>query len=192
MKLLIIDTETGSLDPLEGSILSLGAVVWEDRKILDEFDMMIREPVIKITSEAVRINKIDITKLCDTGTQAHDAVQEFRAFTLKYFPRTLQGTTKVFLGGHNLSFDIGFLKRLWSFRTSELPYEQIFSHRTLDTCSIVRFLILSGKHPGLVSSGLTDACKYLNINIPDDQRHTALGDARATANLLTAMMVHLG
>jgi DNA polymerase-3 subunit epsilon len=190
-KILICDCETGGLDPQEHSILSLAAVCWENREIIDEFEILIREPVVKVTPEAIRINRIDLNKLCEEGVQAHHAVHSFRAFTLKHFPHGLKGSTKVFLGGHNVSFDIGFIRRLWSFRTSEPCYENIFSHRTLDTCSILRFLSLSGGYSGLVSSGLTDACKYFNIPITDAERHTALGDARATAQLLSAVMDHI-
>lgn len=181
-KLCIIDTETGGLDPMLHSILSLGAVIWEDRRIIDEFEVFIKEYTITVTPEAINVNKMNITTLCVEGTAVHDAVDHFRAFTLKHFPKE-----KVMLGGQNVNFDIGFLKRLWGFGIGAAMYDDVFSHRTIDTCSVLRFLMLSGRID-LENAGLTEACKYFGVTIPEGHRHTALGDAKATALLLSEMM----
>jgi len=182
-KVCIIDTETGGLDPSKHSILSLGAVILEDRRIVDEFEILIKEPNITIALEAIHVNKMNILKICSEGTNAYDAVQSFRYFTLKYFPKD-----KVVLGGHNVNFDVGFLKRLWSLGVISEPfYDEIFSHRIIDTCSILRFLTLSGRI-SLKNASLTDACKYFGITVYEEERHTAIGDARLTAQLLIKMM----
>jgi len=182
-KVIIVDTETGGLDASKHSILSLGAVAVENYKIIDEFEVLIREPVLHLTPEAMRINKIDILKISHEGVSAWDAVTRFRRYTMDHF----MPTSKANLGGHNIHFDVSFLKRLWSFGVTELYYDACFSHRIIDTASIIRFLMMSGRIE-LTSAGLTDACKYFGVTIPEGERHTALGDARATANLLIKMM----
>ena len=182
-KVCIIDTETGGLDPLKHSILSLGAVVLEDRRIVDEFEILIKESIIIVTPEAINVNKINITTLCYEGNPPFLAIDYFYDFVKKYFPKD-----KVILGGHNVNFDVGFLKRLWSLGVISEPfYDEIFSHRIIDTCSILRFLILSGRI-SLENASLTDACKYFGIAVYEEERHTAIGDARLTAQLLIKMM----
>jgi DNA polymerase-3 subunit epsilon len=43
MRFLVIDTETGGLQPEMHSILSLGAVVWDDGILGEEFEVLIAE-----------------------------------------------------------------------------------------------------------------------------------------------------
>ena len=183
-KLLVIDTETGGLDPKLFSILSLGAVVWNDREILDSFEVFVTEPEIKAEREALEVNQINLDWLKANGVPPAEAVSRFHLFLDKNFGAGAS-REKINVVGHNVSFDVGFLKRLYSF--TDYKYDEVFSHRVLDTAGIVRFLIIVGKLP-LESAGSTAVFEHFQINVETGKRHTALADASATATLLTRLV----
>lgn len=185
-KLLVIDTETGGLDPSEHSILSLGAVCWREGDLVDELEIFISEPQIVCTERALKEHRIDIEWLSEQGSEPREAVIEFNQFLERNFDRLKSGE-KISLAGHNVGFDINYLKRLYKLAGSESEYERLFSHRTLDTASIIRFLYLAGRI-SLSSAALSDAIEYFDIELDPEERHTAIGDARATANLLTKLI----
>ncbi len=183
-KLLIIDTETGGLDPSKYSILSLGAVVWEDGELLGEFSVAIAEPEIITEPEAMAINKIDIVSHRETAVAPADAVKSLLTFLSSKFPNK-HPNDRITLCGHNIIFDVSFMKRL--FRMSGSSFEDYFSHRVVDTASIVRFLILAGLIP-IDRAKSTLAFDFFGVTISPAERHTAIGDARATARLMSAML----
>ncbi|HEX3357927.1 MAG TPA: 3'-5' exonuclease [Tepidisphaeraceae bacterium] len=183
-KLLVFDTETGGIDPQFHSILSLGAVVWEDGSILDEIEVPIAEASILATPEALAVNKINLDEHKRMGCAPADAMIRFQAFLTKNFSDS-SVTNKICLAAHNADFDIGFLKRF--YRLANVDYESVFSHRVIDTISIIRFLNLAKKLT-LRDAGLSEAIKYFGIEVAEADRHTAKGDAKATAQVLTKLI----
>lgn len=183
-RLLIVDTETGGLDPQKHSILSLGAVVWDSGVSIDIFEALIVEPEIVADTEAIIVNKIDLDAHRLNGITPSEAVKQFMAFLDKNFG-ILGERAKIDLVGHNISFDAGFIRRLFSLAGTD--FESCFSHRVLDTAGILRFLILAGKLP-IKGAGLDEALAHFKIIVQRDKRHTALGDAVATAQLLNELL----
>jgi DNA polymerase-3 subunit epsilon len=181
-KLLVIDTETGGLDPLNHSLLSWAGVVWEDSKLTSEMEVFVKEDPITATLEAMEINRIDLRTHHERALPPGVAMRRISTFVTNNF----SVSEKVVLVGHNVTHDIGFTKRLFRMTHPE-RYDQLFSHRSLDTASILRFLFLLGLVPESATSS-TGGFKHFGIEVPAGERHTALGDARATALLLTRMM----
>lgn len=179
-RLLVIDTETGGFDPLMWSILSIGAVVWEDGNLLGEAEVLVAEQPVEVEAGAMKVNRIDLKEHVAIGLAPKRAVATFENFILEYFP---QG--KVPLAGHNVGFDIGFLQRL--YRLAGVDFETRFSHRSIDTSSIMNFLRLAGKLP-IPNSSLDSGLRYFRIEVKGHERHSALADARATAKVLTALI----
>jgi DNA polymerase-3 subunit epsilon len=89
------------------------------------------------------------------------------------------------LAGHNVAFDVAFLKRL--YRLAGVSYPDFYSHRLLDTASLGLFFILSGHLPSGVAKS-DELFAYFQIPFDRDRRHSALGDARATAQLINAFL----
>ena len=87
---------------------------------------------------------------------------------------------KVVLGGHNIPFDLGFLQRLHRLAGEKRPFSDFFSHRFVDTMAIGGFAQLCGAYSGKL--GLSDLLSAFGLK--NDAAHTALADARATAQLL--------
>lgn len=178
-KLLFIDTETGGLDPGKHSLLSIGMVIWEEMEIIDSKEILINDGVLSVTKEALAVNKIDIEKHRQTAVSSLQAVDEIFSFTGKHFP----GNRKISLAGHNVHFDAGFLKAFLA--ASNKDFSKYFSHRMIDTSSILHFLYLSGQI-GQKAISSDEAFTLFNIEVRG--RHTALGDAIATAELFTKLL----
>jgi DNA polymerase III epsilon subunit-like protein len=96
----------------------------------------------------------------------------------------LPSQEKIILAGHNLHVDLGFLRRLYG--SAGLSHEPYFSHRVLDTAGVLRFLYLAGRLP-VASASLGDALKHFGIESASSVRHTAIGDATLTAQLLNKL-----
>jgi DNA polymerase-3 subunit epsilon len=184
-RLLVIDTETGGIDPESHSILSLGGVIWDDGILTEQFEILIAERTLCVTPQALEINRIDLVEHCRHGASPAQAMTRLKEFLAVNFGQELRSQQKISLAGHNIHFDIGFLRRLC--RLAEAPFEEMFSHRVLDTAGILRYLGLAGVIP-LSSAGSTEAFAYFGIDIPPNERHTALGDAKATAMLLNKLV----
>lgn len=184
-KLLVIDTETGGIDPDRHSLLSLAAAVWADGRLEGEIEIFVAEPDITVTARALEINRIDLVEHARRAVPPAEALARLLGFVADHFRSDLAAGEQVVLVGHNVGFDIGFLRRLC--RLAGAPFPVIFSHRSLDTASVLRFLSLTGIVPSSAVAS-TEAFAYLGVRVPEELRHTALGDARATAELLTRLV----
>jgi DNA polymerase III epsilon subunit-like protein len=182
-RLVVLDMEMGGLDSCKHSVLSLGAVIWRDREIIDSFEVFIREMEIVTEPAAMAVNKIDLQWLQEHGCRPAEAVRRFHDFLTQHFG-ALPGREKIILAGHNLHSDLGFLRRLYG--AAGLSHEPYFSHRVLDTAGVLRFLHLAGRLP-VASAGFGDALAHFGIESASSVRHTALGDATLTAHLLNKL-----
>src|SRR6267142_2412170 len=83
--------------------------------------------------------------------------------------------------GHNVGFDVAFLRKLAFLAGKEEVAE--LSHRAIDTHTILYMLYLKGLLPreALSSDG---AFRHFDVKPTNGDRHTALGDALATRELL--------
>lgn len=180
----VIDTETGGLDPNEHSILSLAVVLWEDGGITGKFQVVIREPNMRTTLEALKINGFTQDILEAEGVSPLTAVM-----SLKNFLAANEWRQRVTLAGHNVAFDVGFLRRLCRLGgMTPKEYGTLFSHRSLCTQTLALALEATGRCV-FGSTSLDALCKYFGIVIREggeQGRHDALEDATATAKLLTA------
>lgn len=178
-KILVIDTETGGLSAEKNSILSFAAVVFENLVATNEIEVYVKEDDIQVTPKAMEVNKIDLKWLRANGKSPVEALSLLEKFVVDNF-----GTEKVSPAGHNVGFDVRFMQRL--FRLAGKNYDDMFSHRTLDTAAVLRFLSMTGKID-MKTASADEAFKYFKIEISPDKRHTALGDAKATAEMLTKL-----
>jgi len=178
-RLLFIDTETGGLDPAKHSLLSLALVIWEDMEIIDSQELLINDGVLSVTQEALSVNRIDLEKHKQSAISSSQAIVKILQFTGKHFPQ--QG--KITLAGHNVHFDADFLKSFFSKNNED--FSSFFSHRIIDTSSILYYLYLSG-HIKQRAVSSDEAFDLFGIKV--EGRHTAIGDAIATANLFSRLL----
>lgn len=175
MKLVVIDTETGGLDPDKHSILELSAVVWEDGEILAQKTTAIGEATLCVTPHAMSLNQIDLRGRC--ALSPGEAVDGLESFLDEHFTWR-NGLT---LAGHNTSFDVAFLKRLFRLANEKHWW---FSHRLVDTTSLI--FAATGE-----TMSLYPALERFGVPVPE-RLHTSMGDAEATAKLLTKLLQELG
>jgi len=178
-RILFIDTETGGIEPQIHSLLSIGLVVWEQSRIIAEKEIFINDGILNVTSSALSINQIDIDKHIKQSVSPKESVSEIYEFINLYF----DNTEKIILGGHNVNFDKEFLKFFFKKQGEDFNFR--FSHRSIDTASILYFLYFSGiiKEKAISSD---DAFNLFSIEI--EKRHSALSDAKATAKLFTVLL----
>lgn len=181
-KIVFIDTETGGLDPRYHSLLSIALVQWEDFKITRTKEILINDGKLHVTEAALEINKIDLNSHVVQAIAPDQAVQEI----LRFIEWPGNQKEKITLAGHNVGFDIKFTRQL--FESQEYTFDDYFSHRSVDTSSILHYLYFAGKLENKIV-GSTDAFEHFEIEVKG--RHTALGDALATAELFTRMINYL-
>jgi DNA polymerase III epsilon subunit-like protein len=184
-RLLVIDTETGGTDPERHSLLSLAGVVWENGAIRGEIEFLVAEPDFSVTARALEINRIDLVAHSRLAVAPRIASGLLEAFVAGHFNDQIEAGEGVVLAGHNVNFDLGFLKRL--YRVAGVTFPTFFSHRVVDTASVLRLLAIAGRLPSTAVAS-SEAFAHLGIAVSAEERHTALGDARATALLLTRLV----
>jgi DNA polymerase-3 subunit epsilon len=178
-RLLFIDTETGGLEPDKHSLLSLALVIWEDTEIIDSREILINDGILSVTPKALAVNKINIEDHRKAALSSPEAMEKILAFISQHFP----GQDKITLAGHNVHFDAAFLRTFFSSNNKD--YSKFFSHRMIDTSSILHYLYLAGH---LKQKAISSDEAFELFGITAEGRHTALGDAVATAELFTELL----
>lgn len=178
-KILFIDTETGGLDPGKHSILSLGLVLWREGEIGASTEIFINDGHLIATKEALEINRIDLDQHRKTALSPEEAIQQM----IRFIKRNFDTSEKITIAGHNISFDISFVRYL--LESKSYRFADYFSHRSIDTSSILYYLYFTGLLESRIVSS-SEAFKHFGIEVSG--RHTALGDAIATAALFTKLI----
>ncbi len=164
----VFDTETTGLRPSQGDeLISIGAVGVHGGKVTEarSFDEFIN-PGMDIPKASIRIHGITDAMVADMpGADA--VVPRFREFV---------GDTV--LVAHNAAFDLTFLK------LKEAETGARFDHVVLDTLLISVFLDRDTD-----DHSLETIAKRHGVTI--ENRHSAVGDALATARIFAAMLERL-
>lgn len=181
-RLIFVDTETGGLDPSRHDVLTVALVDWRDGVLGESVEFKARADPARVDPEALAVNRIDLAAhnaaAEPAGVVADRVVRWCRA---RWHGERLIGGPRTRLAGHNVAFDVGFLRAL-------IPhYGRQFDHRAVCTLGLLPIFW----HAGLIASDagrLGEACAAFGLNLPADEAHTALGDALASARLYTRML----
>lgn len=161
----VIDTETTGLHPTLGDeIISLGAVRIINQRILrNEVFQCLVNPQRPISEAASAIHGI-----CASQLQDKPALED----VLSHLHRFVEDSVII---GHNVAFDMRF------FELKEARTGIRFRNPVLDTLLLARFL-----HPHQGEHSLEAIAARLGV--PLAGRHTAVGDALATAQIFLALL----
>ena len=163
---VVFDSETTGLDPEVDEIVQLGAVRVVNGRIVpgEEFETLVN-PGRPIPAASTRVHGIDDGMVAGAPAPT-EAVAGFAKFA--------EGAVLV---AHNAPFDLAFLRRAGAGQGFA------FDHPVLDT------VLLSAAVFGASETHTLDALsERLSVEIPAALRHTALGDAVATAEVLTRLL----
>lgn len=179
-RLLFIDTETGGVNPQKHSLLSIGIVIWDkENGELYSAEYYLKSDTYHVTKTAQQINHFAVESHEFNAIDAAEVINHFYEIKNDFF----LDYPLIPLAGHNTQFDVQFIKKM--FEDCKRSYEKIFSHRIVDTYSILKFMSDCGVVCGDVSSS---AKAFKKFNIQVNGRHTALGDARATMQLYECLL----
>lgn len=163
---VVLDTETTGLDARKARLVQIGAVRLGSGGNLEEaarFERLV-DPGVPIPAVASAIHGIENGHV--RGAPSFSAmVPELEAFI---------GSS--ILIGHTITYDLAVLQREYELagRTWRRP-------RTLDVCDLAELA-----QPTLARYDLERLCEWLSIDMTG--RHTAMGDALATARVFTALV----
>lgn len=161
----VFDTETTGLNPDGGDeIISIAAVRIVNRRIAyqDIFEELV-DPKRDIPMESYKIHGINY-EMVNGKKDIHTILPVFKQFT-----------SNTVLVGHNIAFDMKMLK------VKEKTTRIKFSNPVLDTLLLSAIL-----HPVHERHDMENIAKRLGVNIIG--RHTALGDAIATAEIFLKLL----
>ena len=130
-----------------------------------------------IYPEALEVNKIDIVKHHHTSLDLIDARRKLLDFLTKN-----KGTYNLIPIGHNIQFDIKFIKK--SGLLTDEEYSNYISCNPLDTISVTQFLKLSGKLPDKQSLSLVNLCSSCKLKRDEKLEHSSEYDIKMTVKLL--------
>ncbi|WP_264213843.1 3'-5' exonuclease [Leisingera thetidis] len=163
---VVFDTETTGLLPHKDEIVQIGALRVVRGRIIEaeQFETLV-DPGSPIPAAATRVHGIS-----DAMVQGAPGIAE-AARALHRF------ASDAVIVAHNAPFDMAFLRRHAS--RAGISWEQ----PVLDT------VLLSAVLFGASQPHTLDAlCERLDVAIPPALRHTAMGDARATAEVFCKML----
>lgn len=178
--MIIVDVETTGIDPRRHAIVSVGALEFENPENTFYAECQIFESA-EITQEALTINGF-------TEAEITDSKKPTQAVTLQKFLLWTRGCEERTLAGHNVHFDLYFLK--FSALREELDWD--IADRIIDTHSLVyQHLVSSGKQPPAKNnrSGINSLFVQDYVGLPGQSApHNALTDARWTAEAISRLL----
>ncbi|MDO6481899.1 3'-5' exonuclease [Shimia thalassica] len=166
LNFVVFDTETTGLLPHKDEVVQLGAVRVVNGRIIpgESIDQLVN-PGMKIPPASTKVHHVTDAMVAD-APDAHVVSKQFHVFARDSV-----------IVAHNAPFDMAFLRRYG--KENGLSWD----HPIIDT------VLLSAVLFGASETHTLDAlCERLGVTIPAHLRHTALGDAYATAEVLCKML----
>ena len=166
----ILDTETTGLHVEKGDqIISVASLRVSNLKISEEKILNeLVNPKMKIPEASIKIHNIT-----DDQVQAKPTLFEINEKILRFIKKSI-------LVGHNINFDINFLKE--NSKGSALA-QRMKVIKAIDTIYLTASLF-----PDLKNYELTNLCETFKIETKDQIRHSALGDCTITARLFLYLL----
>ena len=178
-----VDVETTGLNANFAEIVSLSCTLLDyDINVLGTLTVY-ANPENGCPPEASRINGYtpELWASRGAGTQK-ELLAKVRNF--------VEGQSRLYPVGHNVNFDIGFIRTLYQRFSADKDYGRTFSYHHIDT--LATCLLLDLAQTGRPQGGykLTNLCDRFGISL-GEKAHDAEADITATVDLLKHCLVHI-
>lgn len=160
-RFVICDIEATGLDT-ERDLIEIALITWDEDKIIDVYETLIN-PLRSISEHISNLTSITNRDLKEAPKfyEVADAIR-----------MRLEGAVFV---SHNTEFDLGLLRKKYQEMGQELKVKNF--------CTLK---VAQHEIPGLQNYNLDALCSFFGIKIED--RHRAIGDAKATLGLFRELM----
>ncbi len=152
-------------------------MVGDGPKLVNSLEILVRHEPYVVSAGGLKVNRINLVEHTAAALDPPVALTVLEVFLDQHFPHLCQ---PIILAGHNIAFDQAFLGAFLAGQ-GRGPGPR-FSHRTVDTHAIAAALRDAGRLP-LDNLSSTALFAHFGIQVPEEKRHTALGDALATFEL---------
>ncbi|MCB7137252.1 DEDD exonuclease domain-containing protein [Cellulosimicrobium marinum] len=166
---VVVDLETTGGSPADAGITEIGAVKVRGGEVLGEFQTLV-DAGVPVPAFVARLT--GITSAMVAGAPRLDAV----------LPSFLEFLRDAVLVAHNASYDVSFLKAACRAHGYDWPGNQV-----LDTVALARRVVTRDEAP---NHKLATLAALFRASVTPD--HRALADARATVDVLHALLGRLG
>ena len=180
-RLVVLDTETGGLDPVEHSLIEVAARVVDLNHLAQHvhvhdlhFESKVA-PRLPVSKGAAAVN--GYTAVRWRAAPSLGRFSEMFSRWLAHIDAPPDGS--LVWAGSNVGFDLGFLKSDLRQVGAELPGKPKFSRRLLNTESLCFPLLLRGT---VSSLGVAALRKWAGLK--GEQKHTALDDVNDTVAII--------
>lgn len=182
MNILFIDCETSGLDPAKNAMLEFAAELHVDGVKVSEFSTGMYDRRSPVSLGALKVNGLKLAGLLLLKNES-EAVVELIDWLLSI---KVQGP--IYVCGHNVHFDISFLKALLAkYQLDGL--DNVIGYHFLDTFSIGSFLMSTGKLQTENNKvNLSALAKGLGLDVSQYKVHTATEDVRLTVDVYNSMV----
>ena len=182
MSILVFDLETTGLNSTKNTIVSIAAKLFDsNRNIITSYTTDCFNPDGEINLQALLINRFTLSRLSNLKTEK-EALFGFCDWLL-----SLPRTEEIIIAGHNVSFDLDFIKKRLLSSNIE-GFDQVASYRVIDTAGWGRLLALSGILPSNTKVSLSGLVKVLNIPYDETKHHGASYDVDLTAQVIFSII----
>lgn len=146
---LFIDTETGGLTP-QYSLLTVSCILADKDFNVVPVDahspglyLSLKHDEYVLTAGALSVNKINIATHHDAAADMPAARNALRQFLQR--ATTITGKKRLVPAGHNVAFDVQFLR---AYMLDAETWDQYFTYPFLDTAAVARFLNAANVYSG--------------------------------------------
>ena len=185
-----IDTEFTGQHPHKNALIEIAMIVLDKNlKEIDNYQTLVQVPKgFEITTESMKINKLNLDKVNTEGVSYDKLVNQITKFVKKHFE------DKPILFAHFIPMDFAYLNYIFgSVDKDKLFWKDLIGHSIIDTKVLANSINLlqtrKGQEPVFKSTSLSNKGGLTEVlDVSDYEAHTALGDIRATKEVLIKLL----
>jgi DNA polymerase-3 subunit epsilon len=190
-KLVVFDLETGGLVPAKNPIMEIGVVTLDQKTLQEElqYETLIK-PYYGLNNQelaydprAIEVHGIEPSRTIREGKDAAVVVESLiKLFKQLKVPRDTRGIHKPILCGHNVVFDVAFLRYLFSLVREDLSNYVLSNNGEIIVWDTMQMATILWSNDESAKFNLGACCERAGLG--NFLAHSALADTKTTAELL--------